>query len=91
MATKKTTKRAAKVTTKAKGKAKAAAPKREQIRQSTCSRPCERVWAIIESMPGASRKEILDRCERKGIAKYTATTQYQAYRAANNRGEGDED
>lgn len=86
------TKSKTKSTSKPKSTKRTAKPaKREQIRQSTCSRPCERVWAIIESMPGASRKEILDRCERKGIAKYTATTQYQAYRAANNRGEGDDD
>lgn len=47
---------------------------------------CALVWDIAEQMlkanPSVKRKEILEACTKKGIAYYTARTQYQKYREA---------
>lgn len=55
--------------------------KKEQIRRSKIVNPCKAVWRIMKSMPTAARKDILAEAERQGIAKFTATTQYQAHKA----------
>lgn len=45
---------------------------------------CALVWDIAEQMlkdnPSVKRKAILEACTEKGIAYYTARTQYQKYR-----------
>jgi hypothetical protein len=38
--------------------------------------PVKRVWAMAESMPGASRSEVVAACVAAGINKNTAGTQY---------------
>lgn len=48
-------------------------------RFSTCERPTKKVWHIADSMPGASRKAVMEECVRQGIAYGTARTQYQAW------------
>ncbi len=52
------------------------------LHQSEIKRPCKTVWAIAEGMPGAKRADVLRACVTKGIAFFTARTQYQQFRAA---------
>ncbi len=51
--------------------------------ESTVERPCKLVYQIademLESRPGAKRKEVLAECVSRGIAYYTARTQYQQW------------
>ncbi len=53
---------------------------------SAMSGACALVWDIAGSMlaedPDAKRKDILQACVDRGIAFYTARTQYQKYREA---------
>ena len=44
---------------------------------------CAKVWAMADSMPGAERKDVIDKCVADGINKATASTQYQKWRVAN--------
>lgn len=50
---------------------------------STVTRPTKAVWDIAEKMkkanPDARRKDILEACQKAGIAYYTARTQYQLW------------
>lgn len=55
------------------------------LHQSEIKRPCKTVWAIADSMKGKTRAEIIAACVAKGIAFYTARTQYQQYKAAQAR------
>lgn len=48
-------------------------------RLSTCEKPTKKVWHIADSMPKASRKEVIEECVRQGIAYGTSRTQYQAW------------
>lgn len=50
--------------------------------KSSIESPCARVWAIASEMEGARRKDVIEACEKAGIAFYTARTQYQKYREA---------
>lgn len=62
-----------------------AAPKKdgvEILRVSVVGSPCQLVWDIAEQMEGEKRKVIIEACVAKGIAYYTARTQYQRYREA---------
>jgi hypothetical protein len=52
------------------------------VHKSTIGSPCRVVWDIAEEMEGAKRKDVIAECVRKGIAFYTARTQYQKYREA---------
>lgn len=45
----------------------------------------KRVWSVADSMPGATRKQVVDACRAEGIAYGTARTQYQAWFAANKK------
>lgn len=56
-------------------------PAEPQIRRSTVEKPTKVVWQIMKKMSGAKRKDILEACRQAGIAKFTATTQYQAHKA----------
>ncbi|GAO01828.1 hypothetical protein [Anaeromyxobacter sp. PSR-1] len=51
--------------------------------KSTVEKPTKAVWAMADEMrkanPQATRKEIVDECIRRGIAFYTARTQYQRW------------
>ena len=49
------------------------------VQESSIIRPCKQVWHIADSMPGATRKEVLKACIEGGIAFYTARTQYQQW------------
>lgn len=46
-------------------------------KMSTALKPTKLVWAIADSMPGATRKEVTEECVKQGIAYGTARTQYQ--------------
>ena len=48
-------------------------------RESTVERPCFVVWEIADNMPGARRKDVVAACVAKGVAYYTARTQYQLW------------
>jgi hypothetical protein len=48
-------------------------------RFSTCEKPTKKVWHIADSMPKASRKDVMAECVAQGIAYGTARTQYQAW------------
>lgn len=50
---------------------------------STAEGPTKRVWAIADSMPGSTRKQVIDACREAGIAFGTARTQYQKWFTAN--------
>lgn len=62
---------------------KEAKAKPEVLHESSIVRPCKRVFAIADEMlethPGAKRKDVLERCVAEGIAYYTARTQYQQW------------
>lgn len=55
-------------------------------RTSTCERPTKKVWIIADSMPKASRKEVMAECVVQGVAYGTARTQYQAWFKASQEG-----
>lgn len=65
----------------AKGKAKP-----EIKRKSDIERPTKAVWHIADEMfaanPQVRRKDVIAECVRRGIAFYTARTQYQQWLAA---------
>ncbi len=58
----------------------------ERVRESTIEKPTKAVWTIADEMkaanPNVTRKEIVDECIRRGVAFYTARTQYQRWRKA---------
>lgn len=59
---------------------KAPATKTREVKHtSNIEHPCKTVWAIADEMKGAKRKEVLAACVEKGIAYYTARTQYQQW------------
>jgi hypothetical protein len=64
---------------------KADKPDADIRRKSEIVRPTKLVWDICDAVrkanPEATRKEILEECERRGIAYYTARTQYQVWKS----------
>ncbi len=60
--------------------------KLDQIpRLSTVKSPCQIVWETASEMQkkgGFTRKDVLAACMEKGVAYYTARTQYQQWKAA---------
>lgn len=60
-------------------------PKADILHASSVVRPTKLVWQICDDMkaanPSVTRKEILAECERRGIAFYTARTQYQVWKS----------
>ncbi len=48
-------------------------------RLSSIKSPVKRVWDIADSMPKASRKDVVAECIRQGVGAGTARTQYQAW------------
>lgn len=48
-------------------------------RLSSVIRPTKLVWDIADSMPKASRKEVMEACVAAGITYGTSRTQYQAW------------
>lgn len=67
----------------AKGKAKP-----EVKHKSDIERPTKTVWHIADEMSAANpqvrRKDVIAECVRRGIAFYTARTQYQQWLATKN-------
>ena len=67
-----------------------AAPKRkiEITNHSTIERPTKTVWHIADEMvaanPQVRRKDVIAECVKRGIAFYTARTQYQQWLATKN-------
>ncbi len=53
------------------------------VRKSSIERPTKKVWDIAEAMfvanPDTRRKDVIAECVRRGIAFYTARTQYQVW------------
>lgn len=62
---------------------KAPTRKIEVTGESTVGRPCKLVWHIADDMkaanPEVKRKEVLAECVKRGVAFYTARTQYQQW------------
>lgn len=62
---------------------KAPTRKIEVTNESTAERPCKLVWHIADEMkaanPEVKRKEVLAECVKRGVAFYTARTQYQQW------------
>ena len=52
------------------------------LRTSTIESPCFTVWDTADKMTGARRKDVIAACVAKGIAFYTARTQYQLWLTA---------
>lgn len=56
-------------------------------RKSSIEKPTKTVWRIADEMKKANkdvrRKEVIDECVKRGIAYYTARTQYQQWLTAN--------
>lgn len=46
---------------------------------SSTAKPTKKVWDVADSMPGASRKDVIAACIAQGIAPGTSRTQYQAW------------
>lgn len=54
----------------------------DKVNFSTVERPTKAVWHIADELKAAgvtARKEVIAECERRGIAFYTARTQYQSW------------
>jgi hypothetical protein len=62
---------------------KAPAVKADVVHESTAERPCKLVWHIADEMvaanPAVRRKDVLAACVARGVAFYTARTQYQQW------------
>lgn len=52
------------------------------LRKSTIESPCFIVWDMADKMKGARRKDVIAACVEKGVAFYTARTQYQLWLTA---------
>lgn len=63
--------------------AKAPTVKADIVHESTAERPCKLVWHIADEMvatnPAVRRKDVLAACVARGVAFYTARTQYQQW------------
>ena len=46
---------------------------------STVTIPCQLVWDLADAMAGARRKDVIAAAVEKGVAYYTARTQYQLW------------
>lgn len=59
------------------------AAKADVVHESTVERPCKLVWHIADEMtaanPAVRRKDVLTACVARGVAFYTARTQYQQW------------
>lgn len=59
-------------------------PAKEIRHASEAIRPTKLVWQIADDMkaenPAVTRREVLAECDRRGIAFYTARTQYQVWK-----------
>lgn len=57
--------------------------KADVVHESTVERPCKLVWHIADEMaaanPAVRRKDVLAACVARGVAFYTARTQYQQW------------
>lgn len=66
-----------------KAEKKAPSAKVEIVNESTAERPCKLVWHIADEMtaanPAVRRKDVLAACVARGVAFYTARTQYQQW------------
>lgn len=53
------------------------------LHQSTINRPCKQVFWVADEMkaanPKVTRSEVINECVKRGIAYYTARTQYQQW------------
>lgn len=47
--------------------------------KSTVTKPCRLVWDLADAMAGARRKDVIAAAVEKGVAYYTARTQYQLW------------
>ena len=47
--------------------------------RSIVEKPCRLVWDLADAMTGARRKDVIAAAEAKGVAFYTARTQYQLW------------
>lgn len=65
-----------------KGKKGSTVVKKDLKGKSTIGSPCRIVWDVTEEMEGAKRKDIIAECVSRGVAFYTARTQYQKYTEA---------
>lgn len=67
---------------------KAIAAPVEVLHKSEIERPTKAVWHIADEMsdanPDVRRKDVIAECVRRGIAFYTARTQYQQWLATKN-------
>lgn len=68
-------------TTQVAGEKSAAPVAAAKLSTSTATKPTKLVWHIADEMKGATRKEVLDECAARGIAFYTARTQYQIWKS----------
>lgn len=59
--------------------AKAPTARPDSWKLSTTEKPTKKVWNVADSMPGASRKDVIAACVELGIAPGTSRTQYQAW------------
>lgn len=63
--------------------AKATIKQADILRESRVENPCRSVWDIAEAMrnenPDVRRKDVIAACVSRGIAFYTARTQYQEF------------
>lgn len=54
------------------------------LRESTIKSPCYVVWCLADEMTGARRKDVIAAAVAKGVAFYTARTQYQLWLSSKN-------
>lgn len=65
------------------GKEIQAKTKQLKMKKSKVEGPCRLVWDIASDMPGARRKDIIEKCVKAGVAYATARTQYQQWFSVN--------
>ncbi len=64
---------------KVKAEAKTKTKTKTIENHSTAEKPCRLVWDLADAMVGARRKDVIAAAEARGVAFYTARTQYQLW------------
>jgi hypothetical protein len=53
-------------------------------KKSTVENPCFLVWELADNNPGMRRKDLIALATERGVSFFTARTQYQRWKSANN-------
>lgn len=66
-------------------------PQKNRLHKSQIESPTKTVWAVADEMfeknPSTTRKQVIEECTKRGIAYFTARTQYQQWLSARRESE----